>query len=932
MAEEKPLAYNMLLNGLLKVSSLIFPVIAFPYASRILFPEGIGKVSFATSVLAYFTMLAQMGIPTYGIQACAKARDNKEELSRTVHELLLTNLLTMIFSYSIFFVFLSVVQRLQKDNLLFLVMSTMVFLKVIGTEWLYQALEEYSYITITSLVFKIIAIPALFIMVRDRQDYIYYGILVVFASYAPGIINFLHIRKYIFIKPLGNYHIKRHIKQVVVLFAVSCATMVYTNMDTVMLGIIKNSKEVGYYDTAVNIKGVLVSLVTAAGMVLLPRMSYYLEKGMEKEFKETCKKAIHIMTCAAWPVAVYFIIFAKESINLVSGPAFAKSVVPMQIIMPTVLLIGLTNIIGIQVLVAMGRGKDTLYSVLAGAAADLVLNIILIPLYGAAGAAAGTLVAEIVVLLVQYNYIKELAGRPFEGIHWKKLIMACLASIIVSIWIKFLNIPVVFTLILSAMLFFGSYIGMLLLQKEPVIMEISCKAGALLKKTKNKKIFHLTGSTEMRKEMKQKNYYFRCIADDCINYWKIIVPFLAVCIIICGILGYQKANQINNLTDEQQEEVDIYNEQLAAYDKQIEESQGNIDIIVGEIENLQKYVDEALYMKLDAVNLQIATAQYAVTSASDVGGVLNSMVNYLAYGNVQECLEAKFGSSEAGYMRELLSWAINGNILNITVMHYDKEQGQKILETVQKGLDGYVPEIVKVYGEFSLQQLESTFYTKADNDVTNVQNGKLDTLKNYNISLADYNTRLASNKSSKSDYIENNKPEVMEASAPGNILVVKYAILGIIAGCVIPLAVLSLRYLLSDRIRSSRELMHTDMPVFTCYSQKENGASGIATGITELKLLAKKYQAEGFYLNLLSENEAVIKTADEITERFKENEISVASGKVSNENAVALESMIEKKYTVMVIKAGENTYPQLASQIRTCQKFGIPVWGCIVIE
>ncbi len=410
------------------------------------------------------------------------------------------------------------------------------------------------------------------------------------------------------------------------------------------------------------------------------------------------------------------------------------------------------------------------------------------------------------------------------------------------------------------------------------------------------------------------------------------MPFLAVCIIICGILGYQKANQINHLTDEQKEEVDIYNEQLAAYDKQIEESQGNIDIIVGEIENLQKYVDEALYMKLDAVNLQIATAQYAVTSASDVGGVLNSMVNYLAYGNVQECLEAKFGSSEAGYMRELLSWAINGNILNITVMHYDKEQGQKILETVQKGLDGYVPEIVKVYGEFSLQQLESTFYTKADNDVTNVQNGKLDTLKNYNISLADYNTRLASNKSSKSDYVENNKPEVMEASAPGNILVVKYAILGIIAGCVIPLAVLSLRYLLSDRIRSSRELMHTDMPVFTCYSQKENGASGIATGITELKLLAKKYQAEGFYLNLLSENEAVIKTADEITERFKENEISVASGKVSNENAVALESMIEKKYTVMVIKAGENTYPQLASQIRTCQKFGIPVWGCIVIE
>ena len=193
-------------------------------------------------------------------------------------------------------------------------------------------------------------------------------------------------------------------------------------------------------------------------------------------------------------------------------------------------------------------------------------------------------------------------------------------------------------------------------------------------------------------KMKQKNYYFRCIADDCIHYWKIIVLFVAVCAIISGVLGYRKTGKVNNLTDRQQEKVDAYKGQLAAYDKQIEEAQSNIEITLGEIENLQKYVDEALYMKLDAVNLQAATAQYAVAGAQDTGGVLNAMVNYLAYGNVQECLEAEFGSLEAGYIRELLSWSVNGNILNITVLHYDKEQGQKILETVQKGLVGHKSE------------------------------------------------------------------------------------------------------------------------------------------------------------------------------------------------------------------------------------------------
>lgn len=484
MAEEKPLAYNVLLNGVYKVLSLIFPVIAFPYASRVLLPEGIGKVSFVTSVLAYFTMLAQAGMPTYGVQACAKAADSKEELSRTVHELWLISLVTMSLSYSIFFGLLATVPRLQSDSGLFLAMGTMVFLKVIGSEWLYQALEQYSYLTKTSLVCKAIAIPALFIMVRDRQDYICYGVLFVFASYAPGILNFVHARRYIYVKFLGDYHIKRHVKQIFILFAVSCASMVYTNMDTVMLGIIKESKEVGYYNTAVNVKEVLVSFVTAAGMALLPRMSYYIEKGMEEKFKEIYKKAIDAMLCAAFPVAVYFIIFAKESITLVSGPAFLNSVLPMQLIMPTVLLIGLTNIIGIQVFVAMGRGKDTLHSVLAGVAADLALNSILIPLYGAAGAAAGTLVAEMAVFLVQYRYIKEGAGRPFENACFKKLIKACFAGIIASLWIKYSGFPTALTLIFSAILFFGGYTGMLLWQKEPVAIELFFRAGGVLKKRK----------------------------------------------------------------------------------------------------------------------------------------------------------------------------------------------------------------------------------------------------------------------------------------------------------------------------------------------------------------------------------------------------------------------------------------------------------------
>ena len=97
--EKKSIKLNFIMNAILTVSSFLFPLITFPYVSRILLPEGTGKVSFATSVVTYFMMLSQLGIPMYGLRACAKVRDDREALSRTVHELLVINLVMSLISY-----------------------------------------------------------------------------------------------------------------------------------------------------------------------------------------------------------------------------------------------------------------------------------------------------------------------------------------------------------------------------------------------------------------------------------------------------------------------------------------------------------------------------------------------------------------------------------------------------------------------------------------------------------------------------------------------------------------------------------------------------------------------------------------------------------------------------------------------------------------
>lgn len=472
----------MIMNAILTMSSFIFPLITFPYISRILLPEGTGKVNFAISVVTYFSMFAQLGIPTYGVRACAKYRDDKEKLSRTVHELLMINLLMVVFAYIAFGVALSVVPKFAQEKTLFLIISITILLNALGVEWLYKALEQYSYITIRSVIFKIIALVAMFMLVHQKSDYEIYGAIAIFATSASNVLNFINLRKYIYLKPLGEYQIKQHIKMILVFFSMSVATTIYTNLDNVMLGFMKGDTDVGYYGAAVKIKMILVSFVTSASAVLLPRASYYVDKGLMDEFYRILKKTMHFVVMIAIPLTVYFILFAEEGILFLSGVEYKNSIIPMQIIMPTLVLIGITNVTGIQMMVPLGKEKQVLHSVIAGAVTDLILNIIFIPRYGAAGAAFGTLVAEIIVLIWQCISIRKIKSGVFTETPFQKILLATLCGIAGSAWVKGLGFGVFITLIISAILFFGIYGIILIIIKDDLIVDLGKQLSKKLKR------------------------------------------------------------------------------------------------------------------------------------------------------------------------------------------------------------------------------------------------------------------------------------------------------------------------------------------------------------------------------------------------------------------------------------------------------------------
>lgn len=476
---------NMIMNAILTMSSFLFPLITFPYISRVILPSGTGKITFATSVVTYFSMFAQLGIPTYGVKACARVRENKEELSRVAHEILFINLITCILAYVALFVSMSFVPKFEKEKALLVIISSTILLTAIGVEWLYKALEQYTYITIRSIIFKFIALIAMFLLIHEKSDYIKYGAITIFASVASNLLNFINLRKIISLKPVGGYNIKRHFKMILMYFAMSIAVTVYTNLDNVMLGFMKTDEDVGYYSAAVKIKNLTVSVVTSASTVLLPRASFYVDNGKMEEFHKIIKKTMNCILLMSIPMAVYFILYANEGIMLLSGDAFEGAIIPMQIIMPTLIFMGITNVIGIQTMIPLGLEKHVLYSEIAGAVVDLIINIILIPKMASAGAAIGTLAAEIVVFVYQYIVINDMAKKMFEGIKWLLMAAAIVLGSIGCIWVKLLNLSSFFSLLISGIMFFGIYGIILIIGKEQLVIEIVGQVINKVKRSKN---------------------------------------------------------------------------------------------------------------------------------------------------------------------------------------------------------------------------------------------------------------------------------------------------------------------------------------------------------------------------------------------------------------------------------------------------------------
>lgn len=461
--KEKSIKANVLLNIIRLVSSILLPMISYPYISRVLGPTQLGKVDFAASIINYFAIIAGLGIPSYGVICCSKVRNHKEKLKKTVSELLVINFALTFIAYLTLFIVLAVVPAFQNKQKEILIYSLTLFCTTLGIDWLYSALEEFKYITIRSIAFKVISVVLMLLLVRNPNDYIVYECILIFSTVGSNVLNFIHARGYIDFSGLKVIDLKEHFTPILMFASASIASTINANTDTAMLGLLKDDYEVGLYGFSVKFKNLLINANNAALTVMVPRLSYYVGQHDKTQYDVLLKKAADSVMAIACGIPVFFCVFVDETIRIVGGDNYIEAVGTMIVLNLCVIALGATWIMGVGVLQTFGRQALYAKTMWFAVIVNIAVNMLLIPQFGALGAAIATLITEIFNTVMFYHYCKDILYGNIRWLSYGKLLaIALVSSFIIKYSMTYVHANLVVKLIFAAVLYGLLYSGAVL--------------------------------------------------------------------------------------------------------------------------------------------------------------------------------------------------------------------------------------------------------------------------------------------------------------------------------------------------------------------------------------------------------------------------------------------------------------------------------------
>lgn len=464
---------NYIYNTFYQLLTIVIPFITSPYISRVFQADGVGIYSYTNAICTYFTLIAALGVTSYGQREIALHRDAPQKASKLFWEIEIMCVSTTVISLLLWTVLIFV----SEDYSQYYVILTMtVFATAFDISWFWGGYEKYKLIVVRNTVIKLIGVVVLFVFVNDKSDLALYIALIAITGLLGNISMWTYLPKYIVKIDWKSLNLKRHYKQTLVYFVPTIATSIYTVLDKAMIGWITNDDcQNGYYEQATKMINICKSLALSINTVVSSRMSFLFGKQKHNEIKSLLKTTMNFVLILSLPIVFGLVAIAKDFVPLFFGPGYDEVVILLCIMSSLIVIIALSNCLGALYFTPSGQRARSSKGIVAGAILNMIANSILIPFFAARGAAVGTVIAECAITIIYLYMAKDyFKVSVIAKVGWKPLVSSVIMFAVVYFAGDFISHPFV-TILIQLILGAIIYVLCLFVLKDEFICKNSKK-------------------------------------------------------------------------------------------------------------------------------------------------------------------------------------------------------------------------------------------------------------------------------------------------------------------------------------------------------------------------------------------------------------------------------------------------------------------------
>lgn len=409
MSSQSSLRKNAVLNTIKQICTIIYPIITFPYISRVLGKYYYGKVNFSNSIVSYILMIAALGITNYSIREGSRIKDDRKELQKFCNQIFSINICSMIVAYIVLFLLICFWKKLDGYTLLLLIQASTVLFNTIGTDWINSIFEDYEFITIRYIICQGIAVVLMLLLVHSKNDYLLYAVTCSIGTILANIMNVTYIRKHYDLHPRLTLHmdLHRNMKPIFMLFGSAIATTIYVNSDITILGLLKNESEVGLYTVSSKFYTMLKQMLNASLTVAVPRISHERDSVKPQTLNRHLSQIIGSLIIFSFPISAGLFSLARNIIVLFSGVEYEMAFTSLQILSVSIIFATMASFFINVIMISFGMETQVLFATMFSALINIVLNFVLIPAFGQNAAAFTTLLSEISIFCLGIFYTRK---------------------------------------------------------------------------------------------------------------------------------------------------------------------------------------------------------------------------------------------------------------------------------------------------------------------------------------------------------------------------------------------------------------------------------------------------------------------------------------------------------------------------------------------